>query len=68
MDFQASDILIPKSSSSKSFILGPQSFERPLDLISTELQRIPFMAQTPNPNIWTDQLRAWPFPMEGWVN
>jgi len=26
------------------------------------------MAQTPNPNIWTDQLRALPFPMEGWSN
>ena len=26
------------------------------------------MAQAPDPNISTDQLRAWPFPMEGWVN
>lgn len=65
---KANDILIPRSPSSKSFSLGPQSFEPPLDLISAEMQRIPFMAQTPNPNIWTNQLRAWPFPMEGWVN
>ena len=63
-----SDVLIPTSPTSKSFTLGPQSFEPPLDLISAELQRIPFMAQAPDPNIWTDQLRAWPFPMEGWSN
>ena len=68
MNFQASDILIPKSPTSKSLSLGLRSFEPPLDLISAELQRIPFIAQTPDPNLWTDQLRAWPFPMENWVN
>ena len=68
MNFQASDILIPKSPTSKSLSLGPRSFELPLDLISAELQRIPFIAETPDSNLWTDQLRAWPFPMEDWVN
>ena len=68
MNFQTSDILIPKSPTSKSFSLGPQSFEPPLDLISAELRNIPFIAQTLDKNLWTDQLRAWPFPMEGWVN
>ena len=65
---QASDILILRFSAARSLSLGPQSFEPPLDLISVELQRIPFIAQSPDPNIWTDQLRAWPFPMEGWTN
>jgi len=68
LGLKASNILIPSISNSNSCSLGPRSFEPPLDLISAKTQRFPFMAQTPNPNIWTDQLRALPFPMEGWSN
>ncbi|KAJ1261753.1 hypothetical protein BS78_09G055400 [Paspalum vaginatum] len=68
LGLKPSNILIPQSPTSKSFSLGPQSLEPPLDLISTETKRIPFVAQNPDPDRWTNQLRAWPFPMEGWVS
>ena len=33
----------------------------------TETKRLPFVHAEPNLDLWTNQLRAWPFPMEGWV-
>jgi hypothetical protein len=50
-----------------SFCLGPRSFERPADLISLEANRIPFVSQDIDLDSWSDSLRAWPNPPEGWV-
>jgi hypothetical protein len=43
--FQASDIFLPHPSSPNSFCLGPRSYEKPIDLISSEANRIPFVSQ-----------------------
>jgi hypothetical protein len=65
--FQASDILLPHPSSPNSFCLGPRSYEKPIDLISCEANRIPFVRQDIDLESWSDSLRAWPNPPEGWV-
>jgi hypothetical protein len=64
---QASDILLPHPSSPNSFCLGPRSYEKPIDLISCEANRIPFVSQNIDLDSWSDSLRAWPNPPEGWV-
>jgi hypothetical protein len=48
-----------------SFCLGPRSYERPIDLISYEANRIPFVSQDIDLDFWADSLRAWPNPPEG---
>jgi hypothetical protein len=64
---QASDILLPHPSSPNSFYLGPRSYKKPVDLISCKANRIPFMSQNIDLDSWSDSLRAWPNPPEGWV-
>jgi hypothetical protein len=64
---QVSDILLPHPSSPNSFYLGPCSYEKPVDLISCEANRIPFVSQNIDLDFWADGLRAWPNPSEGWV-
>jgi len=65
---QASDLLIPCSNDPKTFGLGPQTHEPPYDLIRLETERLPFIHQNPNLNLWADQLRAWPYQIDGWVS
>jgi hypothetical protein len=60
--------LIPTSANSKTFSLGPKSYEPPQDLVKAETKRLPFVHTNPNLDLWTNQLGAWPFPMDGWVN
>jgi hypothetical protein len=64
---QVSDILLPHPSSPNSFCLGPRSYEKPVDLIFCEANRIPFVSQNINLDSWADSLHAWPNPPEGWV-
>ena len=40
----------------------------PYDLVRTEIKCLPFVHVDPDLDLWTDQLRAWPFPMDGWVD
>ena len=63
-----SDILLPHPTNPKSFYLGPQTHEDPVDLISCEANRIPFASQNIDLTSWADCLRAWPNPSEGWVS
>ena len=62
-----SDILLPHPSNPKSFCLGPRTYENPIDLISCEANRIPFVSQDIDLNSWADCLRAWPNPPESWT-
>ena len=55
------------SANSKSFSLGPKSYEPPHELTRTETKHLPFVHTDPCLDLWIDQLRAWPFPMDGWV-
>jgi hypothetical protein len=64
---QASDILLPHPSSPNLFCLGSRSYEKSIDLISCEANRIPFVSQNIDVDSWSDSLRAWPNPPEGWV-
>ena len=66
-ELQVSDILLPHPSNPKSFCLGPQTHETPTDLISCEANRIPFVSQNIDLNLWADCLRAWPNPPESWI-
>jgi hypothetical protein len=59
---------LPHPSSPNSFCLGPRSHKKPIDLISCEANRIPFMSQNIDLDSWADSLRAWPNPLEGWVS
>jgi hypothetical protein len=59
---------LPHPSSSNSFYLAPHSYERLIDLISCEANRIPFVSQNIDLDSWADSLRAWPNPPEGWVS
>jgi hypothetical protein len=65
--FRASDIFLPHPSSPNSFCLGPRSYEKPIDLISSEANRIPFVSQDIDLESWSDSLRTWPNPPEGWI-
>jgi hypothetical protein len=65
---QVSDILLPYPSLPNSFCLGPRFHESPIDLISYEANRIPFVSQDIDLDSWVDSLRAWPNPPEGWVS
>ena len=60
-------MLIPTSANSKTFSLGPKSYKPPYELARTETKRLPFVHANPDLDLWTDQLRAWPYPMNGWV-
>ena len=64
---QADEMLIPMSANSKSFSLGPKSYEPPYELARTEIKRLPFVHADPDLDLWADQLRTWPFLMDGWV-
>jgi hypothetical protein len=64
---QVSDILLPHPSLPNSFYLGPRFHESPIDLISCEANRIPFVSQDIDLDSWADSLRAWPNTSEGWV-
>jgi hypothetical protein len=64
---QVSDILLPHLSLPNSFCLGPHFHESPVDLISCEANRIPFVSQDIDLDSWADSLRAWLTPPEGWV-
>ena len=66
-ELQVSDILLPHPSNPKSFCLGPRTHENPIDLISSEANRIPFVSQSIDLNLWADCLRAWPNPPESWI-
>ena len=66
-ELQVSEILLPHPSNSKSFCLGPRTYENPIDLISCEANRILFVSQNINLNLWADCLRAWPNPPESWT-
>ena len=66
-ELQVSDILLPHPSNPKSFCLGPRIHENPIDLISCEANRITFMSQNIDLNLWADCLRAWPNPPESWI-
>ena len=66
-ELQVSDILLPHPSNPKSFCLGPRTYENPTDLISCEANRIPFVSQNIDLNLWADCLRAWPNPPESWT-
>jgi hypothetical protein len=59
--------LLHHESLANSLCLGPRSFESPADLVSLEANRIPFVSQDIDLDSWTDSLRAWPNPPEGWV-
>jgi hypothetical protein len=65
---QVSDILLPHPSLPHSFCLGSRFHESPIDLISCEANRIPFVSQDIDLDSWADSLRAWPNPPEGWVS
>jgi hypothetical protein len=41
-----------------SFCLRPRSYENPVDLISCEANRIPFVSQNIDLDSWADSLRA----------
>jgi len=60
-------MLIPTSANSKTFSLGPKSYEPPYELARTETKRLPFVHTDLDLDLWTDQLCAWPFPTDGWV-
>jgi hypothetical protein len=64
---QVSNILLPHPSLPNPFCLGPRFHESPIDLISCEANRIPFMSQGIDLDSWSDSPRAWPNPPEGWV-
>jgi hypothetical protein len=64
---QVSAILLLHPSLPNSFCLGPRFHESPIDLISCEANRIPFVSQDIDLDSWADSLRAWPNPPEGWV-
>ena len=66
-ELQVSDIFLSHPSNPKSFFLGPRTYENPIDLISCEANRIPFISQNIDLNSWTDYLRAWPNPPESWT-
>jgi hypothetical protein len=59
---------LPHPSFPNSFCLGPHFYERPIDLISCEANRIPFVSQDIDLDSWADNLRAWPNHPEGWVS
>ena len=65
---QVSDILLPHPSFPNSFCLEPRSYENPIDSISCEANRIPFVSQDIDLDSWADILCAWPNPPEGWVS
>jgi hypothetical protein len=65
---QVLDILLSHPSSPNFFCLRPRSYESPVDLISCEANRIPFVSQGIDLDLWADSLRAWPNPPEGWVS
>ena len=67
LNLQVSDILLPHPSNPKSFCLGPRTYENPIDLISCEANRIPFVSQNIDLNLWANCLRAWPNPPESWT-
>jgi hypothetical protein len=58
---------LPHPTSPNSFCLGPHSYEKPVDLISCEANRIPFVSQNIDLDSWSDSLHAWPNPPESWV-
>jgi hypothetical protein len=58
---------VPHPSLPNSFCLGPRFHESLIDLISCEANKISFMSQDIDLDSWTDGLRAWPNPPEGWV-
>jgi hypothetical protein len=62
-----SDILLPHPSLPNSFCLGPRFHESPIDLISCETNRIPFVSQDLDLDSCDDNLCALPNPPEGWV-
>jgi hypothetical protein len=64
---QVSVILLPHPSLPNSFCLGPRFHESPIDLISCEANRIPFVSQDIDLDFWADSPCAWPNPPEGWV-
>jgi hypothetical protein len=64
---QVSDILLSHPSLPNSFCLGPHFHESPIDLISYEANRIPFVSQDIDLDSWANDLRAWPNPPKGWV-
>jgi hypothetical protein len=64
---QVSDILLPHPSLPNSFCLGPHFHESPIDLISCEANRIPFVSQDIDLDSWVDSLRVWPNPLESLV-
>jgi hypothetical protein len=64
---QVSDILLPHPLLPNFVCLGPRFHESPIDLISCETNRIPFVSQDIDLDSWADSLRAWPNPLEGWV-
>jgi hypothetical protein len=64
---QVSDILLLHPSLPSSFCLGPHFHESPIDLISSEVNRISFMSQDIDLDSWAGSLRVWPNPPEGWV-
>ena len=73
-ELQVSDILLPHPSNPKSFCLlwkPMPSCEHVKQigslLISCEANRIPFVSQNIDLNLWDDCLRAWPNPPESWT-
>ena len=66
-ELQVSDILLPHPFNPKSFCLGPRAYENPIDLISCEVNRIPFVSQNIDLNLCDDCLRACPNPPESWI-
>jgi hypothetical protein len=65
---QVSDILIPHPSLPHSYCLGPRFHESPINLISCEANKIPFVSQDIDLDSSADSLHAWPNPPEGWVS
>jgi hypothetical protein len=61
---QVSDILLSHPSLPNFFCLGPYFHESPIDLISCEASRIPFMSQDIDLDSWADSLCAWPNPLK----
>jgi hypothetical protein len=55
---QVSDILLPHPSLPNSFCLGPHFHESPIDFISCEANRIPFMSQDIDLDSLADSLHA----------
>jgi hypothetical protein len=60
-------MFLPHPYSPNSFCLWPRSYEKPIDLISSEANRVPFVGQAIDLESWSDSLRAWPNPPEGWI-